>query len=650
MTDHKLVIKGVADFKDFEKTIKGLRNTVESSFGKKGIKLFDESSVSIIKKDLNAALSDSKETLKSLRKEAVEITKQFINASNDEKKHGELVKKRLETTRRILETHKLINTLQGAQIGAPEGGGGLGGALGMAGGFALAAGALVGGAAISRGKAGFGAYQQGVPDILKLSGMGISPIQNGAGRAGATELGYNQFDVLQTQLGANSAFGKTGAGGEQNRLNNILTSSRGLGLDPGEITGAGNQLRAAGGTEQAQKQVGMILEKAFTNGMDKSQASHFLSASTELLSSINETGMSSTEKMISALSDIVGKGAMSPEQAARSFANINSAISGSGGESNAFFQAAAARGGLGGGTIQGTQFAVRQGLTGVDLGAMNKQIGGTQMGNMGMQAVTEMGLTDPQYTQKFAKSILDDLKSRVDMTTKEGRQAALGFTAETFGVKTAGEAAKVLALLEKLSKGGTERDRKELMDITKDREESWRQQTLANLDKIALNTARSAAYATGAQFDLGKSLAPLFNSLIETLGRVDETMARIAGSQGGQAAVNSIASPINSAVSSIEDMGQTAIQNPGSTGYTNEGDPYAHIGDAIQSFLGMFMSSGSSDKTGSTGGGTETQAASPEQTNDSIGELLKESKKQTDILQKGLLRNGPPRAGRESSR
>lgn len=573
MAKHSIQIQGVADFSSISKEIKELNNVIESTFGKKGLKVIDESSLSFLKKQANSTLSQMQSQLKKLKDEARALDGELKSVTQSDAKSEELSRKRLENLKKITQAEKEIKSLskgaatinyggknpeeQKASFGKLAGGQIAGGIKGVAGQLpgGNEAGTVVGGAtgaaqagmgaglgmgaiaglgllgvaagvaavAVSRAAAGFEVFKQAIPNLLSLTATGITPIRGGRARDSAAELGFSQLDVLDTQKGLGSAFGRSkDQRSEENRLMNTMTASRGLGISPGQITGAGEQLRQVGGTEQAQKQMAVILEKAFTSGMNKTQATHYLASATQLLTDLNQSGVMNSDRLLSTMSGLVAKGNMSPEQAARSLKGINSAISESSGENNAFFQSAAARGGLGGGSILGTQFAVRQGLQGVDMGALDKQVGDTKGGRMGIQSIKEMGLGDKDFTQKFATSILGELNRRVNTDSKEGRQAALGLVGQTFGVKTAPEAAKVLALLEKISKGGgNESDKKVLEALTKDPEESWRKDVLSKLDPIAQATTAIAARSENAKFDLGQASAPIFNKLTEAVTALD---------------------------------------------------------------------------------------------------------------------------------
>lgn len=398
----------------------------------------------------------------------------------------------------------------------------------------LAAAATAAAVAISRMVSGFEVFKQGIPNLLALTGMETQPITDQKTVGAAGELGFGQLELLDIQKQMEQALGKAKTPEQdQNRLLNVLTAARDTGMDPRQIISGADQLRQAGGTELANKQIAAIMDKAITSGMDKSQASSFLSATVGLLSEINQTGINNNAHILAVMTDLVAGKNMSAEQAAKTISGINNAISGSSGENNAFFQSAAVKGGLGSGSILGTQFAVRQGLMGVNMQDVGAQVGDTRQGRLGMKAMKEMGLGDQDFSRKFATGILSEIDTRFNSDSKEGREARLGFTGQMFGVKTAGEATKVLAVLEKMRAGTalSKTDKKLLEDLGKDPEAAWRDNTLQKLDSVARSTAAMQAALEKGQFELGKTSAQYINLLTGGLVALDGTINKILTSE-----------------------------------------------------------------------------------------------------------------------
>lgn len=571
---------------------------------------------------------------------------------------------------------------------ASSAGMGIGAVAGLA---ALGVAAALAAVAVSRMAAGFEAFKEILPDVVRLAGMGVTPIHGRGNRAVqmGESFGYNEPEMLKMQEGASRAFGGTTQRGGENRLMNMMGMSRMLGLGSTEITGGGDQLRKVGGTEMAQKQMGLILEKAITSGMDKTQASAYLSSAVEMLSSINQSGTSNTNQLLSVMTDLVSSKRMSPEQAARSISGINNAIAGSSGESNAFFQMAAARQGLGGGTLLGSQFAVRQGLTGVNMGDLQNQVGGTESGKMGMKAIQEMGLGDEGFTEKFAGSILKEVSTRFNQNSKEGRAATLGFVGQMFGTKTAPEATKTLALLERISKPhASDADKKMLSELSKDPAERWRDQVLdelksvdtnSGLIKTALETMRTEAGAKDQQIQLGEAIAPVFNTLKDTMTHLDATLTGLTTAlehstlkdmaSGLESLVESLMSALEKGIGGLVSKMLTPsfwLSSDSASGGVNQPVPpkmdpndkaaaYKYFGmtppaeDDAKSFATSPM--GVPTKTANSMGLVEHKSTTPPPVhNVDLGEMVSEQKKTNTLLEKSMRPGGAPRAGRESSR
>ena len=445
-------------------------------------------------------------------------------------------------------------------------------------------------------------------------------------------------DVLPTQLEAASAFGTARSpAGEFARTSNLLTAARGMGVEPGQITKAGEQLRQVGGTQVAERQLGSILEKAFTSGLDKSQVPHYLEAAAGLLSTLNQNGIMNSTKLLGVMTSL-SKNGMSPEAAAKAVETVNDAISKSQGEANSFFQSAAASRGLGGGTILGTQFAVRQGLQGVDLGALRQQVSGSREAQLGLNAIQQMGLNKGNFGQDFAKSILDQFHQRINTGTKEGAQAGLGFIGQTFGVQTAGEATRVLAILDKIASGtANTKDIKNLQDLQKTPEGKWQDAALSQLDKIALNTEKTAAKQEQAKFELGQAASGVFNTLTSGVTELDQTLSAIFAGKGGEV--------LSGAAKVTGRQAESAIDSVFGSGASDKAKKSISNGlNSIESFLGMKPSQTSGQAPAAAVAATPGHGVS-------LDHMLQEQRKTNQILEKGLLRpTSAPKVGRDMLR
>jgi hypothetical protein len=334
---------------------------------------------------------------------------------------------------------------------------------------------------------------------------------------------------------------------------NLLGSSRALGLDPKQLIGAGDRIRAVGGTDAANKQLASLIGIAVSDKMDKTQIANFIESSVALLTNINETGNVNVNSAVALMSTLTKAGGMSPEQAAKSVGNMQQAVAGSQGEANAFFQIAAARAGLGGGTLLGTKFAVRQGLFGADTEALSAQVGGSPRGQAMVSDIQKLGLSRSTFSKDMAQSILevmDKMFPTEGPTGTQGRLGRAGMMESLFGTKTLPEAAKVLSILEKMSAGTAGKaDQKFLEDLRKSPESDWREKMISSLDRTALNTQTSLAELTMARFHLGQEIAPATIASREALKLISEGVGTLVS------IMTSIFGPVADTISSIRPEG-----------------------------------------------------------------------------------------------
>ena len=176
--------------------------------------------------------------------------------------------------------------------------------------------------------------------MITRTAIGLGDL-SGRERENAMNLGFSADETIQTQLDVARAFGTNRSDREQqNLLMNTQMAGRALGVEPGQIAGMGNQLRATVGTQESSSAMAQMLSKAISSGMDKSQATHFLQATAGTIQEINKNGMLSNDALIGAMAELSRDGSMAPEQASRTLMGMQSAITGSSGEANAFFQMA----------------------------------------------------------------------------------------------------------------------------------------------------------------------------------------------------------------------------------------------------------------------------------------------------------------------
>jgi hypothetical protein len=135
---------------------------------------------------------------------------------------------------------------------------------------------------------------------------------------------------------------------------------RAMGLEGGTFSNIAGSLRANFGGEGGDEAQMKLQASILSSGMEDA-IGPYLDAATALLSDINENGMTQTTELVNAMGQLSKDGQRTPEQIAKAFQTVNSSVKGSSGEANAFLQAAFAQGGIGNGTIGGTQLAISSG-------------------------------------------------------------------------------------------------------------------------------------------------------------------------------------------------------------------------------------------------------------------------------------------------
>ena len=339
----------------------------------------------------------------------------------------------------------------GAARGGGRGGGGFGGAAGLLGRVGIAGGLAGAGIAAagyvgSRVVGGVNKFRQGIPSRLKLRGLGAA---EGGNEGGFARAGLGPEEARQHRIQNLRAFGQ---GGDSASLG-LAQSERGFGLESGQLGGLGGSLRPGVGGAGALEDIQKTMASAMTTGLNDADIGAYLETAVGYLQSIDESGIKDRSEMLAALSGVIKATGEAPEKIARGLGGIDSAISGSGGEGNAFFQQAFAKKGIGGGTIGGTQFAVEGGLSGLNLGRV-AGLTGAQRGQLeGLQG---------GGAQKRAGAILDQFKSAgIDVNrlrsgkASQQEQVTGGRLAKSlFGTKTGAEGLGQLGLLAEVAKGG----------------------------------------------------------------------------------------------------------------------------------------------------------------------------------------------------
>ncbi len=561
MADRQIKIQGTGDFSQLIRSAKEVRGVLQNTLSKNGIQLFDKASIDFMKNYSRAVFGNMQSEMHKLVKEAKELDKILKSTASNEFEHTEAVTKRLQNVKRMSELHNQMQKGGGGSNTSNTGGGSfskvmgrgisnVAGAAGLGGfssivnggvGAGMEMGAALGGLVaafaglaliVNEVVGAFTAFERQAPNILRGRAIGIGgePGRWEFGRSAA--MGFDVDALMSQRLGIAGAFGSRRSSGAQgNILGNIQSAGRGLGLDPMEIIGAGNQLRGNMGVNESSKMLHLVLSKAMAEGMDKSQASHFLSTTVSLLTDINKSGLQSTAGFVTAMAALTAGNRMPPEMAARALGGIQGAITGGTGENAQFFRFAAARAGIGRGTMMGSIFATQQGLTGINPQAFARSGGNASE----LKMLQGMGLVDNgNYTQSYAKGILGQLNSSVpNQNSPEGFAKLISFMEERFGSKTPAEAIQTKHMLEKLATGGigglSEIDKKKYEDLGKTQDQKFQEQSISVMNTIAGNVLQVNATLSNTKFELGKEAAAPMIALKEAIIGLDNTIIDIFG-------------------------------------------------------------------------------------------------------------------------
>lgn len=573
MADREIRIKGTGDFSDLIRSAKDTVGILEKTLGKNGIQIFDKASTDFLKQYGKSAFQQMLSQMTLLKKEGAEFDKVIKNSKATELEYNTAIQQRLSNVKKIAEvqgqiqkyvdithTKESASTAQvekaakvrksflpgilGKGVSGVAGAAGLGsvssaigGGIGAAGEMGLALGGLVTAFSalaliVNEVVGAFAVYERQVPNILHGQAIGIGGKPSRGEMRRSASNGYDIDALMSQRLGVASAFGTGRSSRAQgNILGNIQSAGRGLGLDPMEIIGAGNTLRGNMGANESSKMLHLVLSKAVGEGMDKSQASHFLATTVNLLTEINKSGLQSTTGFVAAMAALTKDNKMPSEMAARGLGGIQGAITGSTGENAQFFRFAAARAGIGKGTMLGSIFATQQGLAGINPSGFIKNGGDANQ----LKMLRNMGLVDDgRYTQNYAKGIQGQLNASVPNQKSAAGFAALLTTIETrFGIKTPGEAVQTKNIIDKVAASGigslSKSDRKKYEDLGKSEDQKFQEGSLDVMHTIAGGIADANATLSDVKFELGEAAASPMIALKEAIIKVDGTLIDLLG-------------------------------------------------------------------------------------------------------------------------
>ena len=476
-------IKINADVSSVKKSLQEITQSARA-LGKSPIDLLSPTTVKMLQGEANNQLGELQTKAKNLRNEIEAQARAVEKATRGTQKYASAMQKLVSLSKEAAGLQGQIGGVQSASAslgqGSRSGGGGFGGlarkGLGLAGGGLLAA----GGAALAYGGgrvlAGHQKYQQGIGQRIQLRGLGQDPAIQDSQRAAAA--GLDQGELRGRRIQDVRALGSA-AGGEGGTLKRA-EYERSFGLEGGTLSGLAGQTRGAVGGKAAAADIQKTLESAVSAGLQDADIGNYLETAVGLLQNIDSSGIKDRASMLQALSDVTRATKDSPEQIARGLGNIDSAISGSSGEANAFFQQAFAQ--QGGGTIGGAQFAVEGGLAGQDLNrvaglseAQRKQLGGLAGGGSSKRANSIL--------KQFKAQGIDVERLRSGKASQSEQIVAGRFAKQLFGTKTSAEGLGQLGLLSEVAKGGP--GGKAAQKKLKDAQKTLEEKSNDNLKKIA---------------------------------------------------------------------------------------------------------------------------------------------------------------------
>jgi len=470
-----------------------------------------------LKKSLNDLSKSTKDSFKEVKNNAGAIKSEIDGqvealkkASNEAKKYSDELRKVKSSVGSGIGNLPSGNGLMGGALNKLPGIGGLMklgnplmGALSMAG---------MAGYGISKGMAGWERYQSGIGDRLGLLSRGATNIGQltSTQREEAANAGLNLESLNRLRRTSMDVFGRQGA--ENQSVIQRSLFERGAGLESGTLTNIGASLRSSLGGAKANEAVMKMQASLISSGIDDA-IGPYLESATNLLQALNENSLTNNNEVLSALSQLTKETGDSPEYISKQLMSLDSTIKESSGERNAFLQSAFARSGIGGGSIIGTQAAVRSGgLFGADLTRLPEYMQRT-LGNVGAGGQQTASAILSEFRQKGFK--FGSGASREQML--ESARGSMGF----LGARNEVEGLKILDLLQKMESGDKDAAKK-LQDLQKDPQIKKLEDIKNSLDGQidAQNNLRNML-----ETDIGQRMAPAMLEAKQILTTIDENIA-----------------------------------------------------------------------------------------------------------------------------
>jgi hypothetical protein len=547
-----------ADTSEIKKSITELSRMVGKDLGKSKIELFAPETKKLLRGEAltqAAALKRQIDQIKDSTKRHAQAIQDVVRGSKEELK---IKKEILREAQHILKLEKDLGRINdlGDELKGGKGGfrGGLAkalakipgiGKLSAAGGMGLMGGAglLGGGALLAGGAYGISrlmsareTYSGGIDARMRLRGRGVNDM-NSANSADMESAGLNSLSLRSARLRDMDVFGRAGA--TQQSVIGRAKFERNYGVEEGTLSGIAGNFRSSMGGKGANQTLMKLQASLIASGITDA-IGPYLETAAQMLTDINEKGFTMDESVTSLFNSMLKLG-MGEGRTQKLMTGADAGIRGASGEANAFFQNIFGKAGIGGGTIGGSQAAMRMGgLFGVDLDKY-KAMGGTDrktFETLGIGGADHMqnvaGATISQLDKMFGndKDIDKQLNSKDESTRKGGamkRVSRLNYVMRAYGLKDEGQAAEVEGLL-KQAKTSTPEQRKAIMRKVQDIKENTPE--LENLKRI--NASNEGIFdilknkKIRIEDEMGEATAGLYNKTNELLQSIDGAILAIA--------------------------------------------------------------------------------------------------------------------------
>lgn len=534
-------IRITADTTQLKKSITDLSKIVNKDMGKSKIELFSADTKKFLRGEAASQVSSLKKKIDGIKESTqnhLKALKAVVKGSEEEYKIKMKILKAqkaiVEAEQDQQEAQKATQNLQQSAFQKQfmrmsglskimEKMGDMGGGMGMLGG-ALGAGSL---AALaysgSRIYAGRQTWKEGVQDRLSLSARAGTNNLEPQDVQRMVQAGLDAQSMRSARLQAMDVFGAGGA--NEKSVVQRAGFERAYGIDQGTMTGIGAALRPSMGGKEAQNTVMKLQASLIASGI-KDAIGPYLETAASMLTELNEKGFTMDDSVL-ALFNSMTKTGMGEGRIKTLSMGVDQAIRGSSGESNAFFQSAFNRAGIGGGTIGGAQAAMRMGgLFGTDL---SKYKGMSASDKSMFQG---MGIGGPNQMQKISGAILGQM-DQIFKGQKGGqnRLSRLRYIMSTGMAKDEGQASEVEGLLRRAQRASP-KEQQQIMKRLNDIQDENKDPSLAELKKINSSTAGIfdvLQKTNKTQLDqLGEVTGGVFNDMDKLLTSIDGAILAIA--------------------------------------------------------------------------------------------------------------------------